>query len=140
MDLLTEQKLMEARNQLDKLVNDYQDGKLREKDLKQCNETLNKQIKKLFLDNDFTEHETDRYVAKMSITQKTDFNEEKAIQILKEKVDADVYNKIVKTKEYIDEDALENCIYNNLFDQSILAECITELDPIYTLKVKEIKK
>ena len=59
-----------------------------------------------------------------------EFNEEKLIERLKElKVKG-----VIKKKEYVDEDALENAIYKGTINASDLADCRESKD-VYTLRV-----
>lgn len=138
--VLTEEARKKLESELNPLIESYQKNKILEKQTKETVDGLNKQIKKLFLDNSLEEHFTDKFKAKLTITPKSEFNEEMAIEILRKNLSVDDFKAIVKTKEYIDEDALENYIYMRKIDESLLAGCIKELNPIYTLRITELKK
>ena len=112
----------------------YQDKKQLDR-YKKSTEKYNKEIKKLMNNLNKTEFETDNgLVAKITISNKEDFVENMLINKLKElKVDG-----IIKTKEYVDMDALEDALYNNELDATELTNCI-ERKQVITLKVKPKK-
>lgn len=109
--------------------------------LKKLSEPLEKQIKEYALKNGLDNIKSDKWQANISITPKQDFNEDKAIEILKESLNGrlDILSSIVKTKEYIDDDALEKAIYNGDIDAKLLAPCTIEKEPTVRLTIGKIK-
>ena len=89
--------------------------------------------------NNVKEWSTKKVKVTMTETRKEKFNEEKAIEILKKELTKDEAKSVIKTKEYIDDDALEDLIYNKKFDAQKLASCKTYGEPIRTLRLKKIK-
>lgn len=120
------------------LINQYKDYKDTENSVKKLSSPLGEKIKKIFNEKNITSFDTDKWTASVSIKPNSDFNEHKAIEILKEQV-PEVYKKVVRTKEYIDEDALEKEIYNHVFDPSILSCCEEPKEPTIRLSVTKKK-
>jgi hypothetical protein len=95
----------------------------------------NKEIKSIMLEAGLREFVVDDIKATCSVSERQDFIEEALIAKLKEmKVPG-----IVKKKEYVDMDALENAIYNGKIDAAALANCQTKKE-VVTLRVSKIKK
>lgn len=103
---------------------------------KKSTEEYNSEIKKLMSKLDKDEFETDDgLVAKINIQNRESFIDDKLIEKIKEsKVPG-----IIKTKEYVDMDALEDAIYNGRFDASTLTTCKTS-KKVITLKVSKRKE
>lgn len=108
---------------------------------KKSSEPLEAQIKEYALKNGFDNIKSDNWQANISITPKQDFNEDKAIEILKESLNGrlDILSSIIKTKEYIDDDALEKAIYNGDIDAKLLTSCTIEKAPTVKLTIGKIK-
>lgn len=102
-------------------------------------EPLEAQIKEYALKNGLESMKSNNWEAKITVTPKTDLNEDKAIDILKENLGGELLNNIIKTKEYIDEDALEKAIYNGDVDAKLLACCTVEREPAVRLTIGKIK-
>lgn len=113
----------------------YEDKQSLEK-YKKSTEEYNKEIKEGMKELDINEFETDDgLIAKISIQNRESFIDEKLIEKIKEsKVPG-----IIKTKEYVDMDALEDAIYNGKFDASTLTTCKTS-QKVVTLKVTKRKE
>lgn len=84
-------------------------------------------IKKKFEELGIEEFSTDTTRAYLQYSNKVDMDEDKVIEILKENCDEDSLSKVIKTKEYVDFEALESLIYNG----GISAE---KLEPAQTVK------
>ena len=80
------------------------------------------------------------YSATLTVTEKESLDEDKAIEILKDKLSEADFVKCVKTKQYIDDDALEKIVYSSGFDMQELNSCVVKSKPTYTLRVSKIKK
>jgi hypothetical protein len=78
-------------------------------------------------------------VATVSITQKESINQDRAIIILKDNLSEDQLDQVIKTKEYIDEDALEKLIYNGEVQADLLVSAIEKGKPTSTLRIKDKK-
>ena len=95
----------------------------------------NKEIKEIMQENKLPEFIVDDIKATCSVSERTDFIEEALIEKLKEmKVKG-----IIKKKEYVDMDALENAIYNGKVNAGELASCQTTKE-VVTLRVSKVKE
>ena len=116
-------------------------GKKEELDpLKKQVDDYNKRIKTEMKNRDLSEFIVDDVKVSISVTQKSDFNELQAIEILRKNLTPKQFAACVKTKEYIDEDAFEGLVYNHEVDASILAPAETPKEPTVTLRVGKVKK
>lgn len=110
--------------ELKNLIDSYGESKKEENAIVKRNNERNSQIKQLFLDNDISSFETDSFIATVSETEKQSLNNELALGILKEELGENELTSVVKTKEYIDEDALEKLVFNEQFDISKLEKAV----------------
>ena len=112
----------------------YEDKQLADK-YKKSAEEYNKEIKQLMSTINKNEFETDSgLIAKISVQKRESFIEEALLQKIKElKVPG-----IIKTKEYVDMDLLEDAIYNEKLDASELTTC-RKIQEVVTLKVSKKK-
>lgn len=116
-------------------------GKKEELDpLKKQVDDYGKRIKAEMRNQDLTEVVVDGIKASITITPKSDFNELQAIEILRKNLTPEQFNSVVKTKEYIDDDALENLVYTEGIDASILAPAETPKEPTITLRLGKAKQ
>lgn len=116
-------------------------GKKEELDpLKKEVDNYGKKIKAEMCNQDLTEVVVDGIKASITITPKSDFNELQAIEILRKNLTPEQFNSVVKTKEYIDDDALENLVYTEGIDASILAPAETPKEPTITLRLGKVKQ
>lgn len=106
------------------------------KKVKEQNELIKEQIISEQLPNKF---EVDDLKVNRVVLPKSKFNDEQAIEILRKNLTPDKFNEVVKTKEYIDEDALEALIYNKEIDGSLLDCCIEHLPDVIQLKITKKK-
>ena len=95
----------------------------------------NKEIKSIMLGAEMGEFIVDDIKASCSVSEREDFIEEALIAKLKEMK----IRGIVKKKEYVDMDALENAIYNGKVDAASLADCQTKKE-VVTLRVTKLKR
>lgn len=125
---------------LEEMVKIYA-GKKEELDpLKKQVDEYGKKIKTEMRNRDLTDVVVDGIRASISITPKSDFNELQAIEILRKNLTPEQFSEVVKTKEYIDDDALENLVYSQGIDASILAPAETPKEPTVTLRLGKAKK
>lgn len=106
------------------------------KKVKEQNELIKNQIVSEHLPDKF---EVDDLKINRTVIKKSKFNDEQAIEILRKNLDADKFSEVVKTKEYIDDDALEALIYNKEIDGTMLDDCIEQLPDVIQLKVTKKK-
>lgn len=95
----------------------------------------NKEIKTIMLGAELGEFIVDDIKASCSVSEREDFIEEALIVKLKEMK----IRGIVKKKDYVDMDALENAIYSGKIDAALLADCQTKKE-VVTLRVSKVKK
>ena len=130
---------------LDILIPRYAQNKQELDDYKKICDRENKQIKDSMQALGKTEYPVGDYIAKCSVQQRESMNEDILISLFTSipafvKLD-DKYN-IVKTKPYIDFDALKKALYNNELSETLLADLdkAREVKEVVTLRVSKIKK
>lgn len=101
---------------LKSLIESYIVNKQNEADFKKAASAENTQIKALMSENKLTEYATDLGTAKLIEKHHKDFDEEALIEFLKSN---NVADGIVKTKEYVDMDALESAIYHETISEEL---------------------
>jgi hypothetical protein len=133
MSLVEEVRTPEEK--LSQLLPVYEANKSKMDSYKKLVDKDNKEIKSIMLEAGLREFVVDDIKASCSVSEREDFIEEALIAKLKEmKV-----RGIVKKKEYVDMDALENAIYNGKIDAAALADCQTKKE-VVTLKVTKLKR
>ena len=125
---------------LDEMIVKYSSEKEVVDKVKKVVDEYNKKIKQTMQDMNISEYVADGVKASISITTKEDFNELQAIEILREKLSPEQFSTIVKTKEYLDFDALEAATYTEGIDPTLLKPCVTPKPPTITLRVTKSKK
>lgn len=122
---------------LEKLIPQYAQDKLLLDTYKKTCDAENAEIKQLMLEENKSTFEADGYIATRTVSTRETINEEMLLQI------AHYYgiSEIVKTKEYIDFEALEDAIYNGKISKDILIEIskAKESKEVVTLRVTKIK-
>lgn len=121
----------EAQDKLRYLVKDYLINKEREKEFKDAASIQNTQIKVIMSEMNIKEFESDNGKVVLSDRKTEDFNEDKLIKFLKER---GIENDIIKTKEYIDFDALESAIYHD----KISGDNLKDMDSCKDVKVTQV--
>lgn len=115
------------------------------KALKKIVDKENADIKKLMLENIIADennsrvYKTDDYIATLSIQDRSTMNEEKLIEWLKK----NKFEKgIVKKKEYVDSEALEKAIYNEVIPADKVGDMDVCKEPkdVQVLTVKKKKE
>lgn len=126
----------EGNEKLTHLVTDYIFNKDKEKEFKDAASAENTEIKAIMNEFKMSSFETDSGSVTLSERTTEDFIEDKLIEFLKTRNLAD---DIVKTKEYVDFDALESAIYHEKIagdDLKDMASC----KEVKTTQVLRIKK
>ena len=121
------------------IIDEYKSIKDVENKAKKQAGELNNQLKDEMLKRGVDSMDGIEYKVTLTVKPHEEFNEDKAIEILKEKLSPADFKKVVKKKEYIDDDALEKLVYNQKFDMSELDSCVTQLPPTYTLRTAKLK-
>ena len=125
---------------LSDMINIYVGMKEELDPLKKRVDDYNKRIKTEMANMDVTEFVVGDVKASISITPKSEFNELQAIEILRKNLTPEQFSKVVKTREYIDDDAFESLVYNHEVDAAILAPAETPKAPTVTLRIGKVKK
>jgi hypothetical protein len=124
-----------SEEKLSQLLPVYEANKSKMDSYKKLVDKDNKEIKSIMLGAGLREFIVDDIKASCSVSEREDFIEEALIAKLKEmKVPG-----IVKKKEYVDMDALENAIYNGKVNAAALADCRTKKE-VVTLRVTKLKR
>lgn len=119
---------------------DYKDAKDQEKVLKKLVTGLGDSIKQELQNRDVTEFVAGDVRASITITPNQDVNELQAIEILRKALTPEQFSKVVKTKEYIDDDEFEKLVYAHEVDAEILMPAVTPKAPTVTLRLGKVKK
>ena len=72
--------------------------------------------------------------AYITVTENSEVNELQAIEILRKELTPEQFAKVVKTREYIDDDEMEKLVYAHEVDAEILAPAVTPKAPTVTLR------
>lgn len=125
-------------NDLDKLIPQYVANKNELESYKKICDKENAQIKAIMKDFVVTGYEAGGYKASYIVSKRETLNEEKLLEIAHQLG----ISEIVKTKEYIDFDALEKAIYDGKISDDILLEMnkAKEVKEVVTLRVTKIKQ
>lgn len=124
-----------AEERLTELLPIYHLQKSEMDSIKKVVDKENAEIKTLMRGSNLSEFVAGDIKATCSVSERQDFIEEALIEKLKDmKV-----RGIIKKKEYVDMDALENAIYNGKVDAAALASCQT-IKEVITLRVSKVKK
>ena len=125
---------------LEQLVPQYGINKSELDSYKKICDKESKELKELLINNDLDTFTAGGFTVTKSVQKRESLNEEKLIQILKDSgIDC---SKLIKTKEYIDMDALESALYNSEIPEEIvwkMDDCTT-VKELTTLRIKASKK
>lgn len=124
---------------LDELIPQYALNKRELDSYKKLCDNENAQIKAIMSKFKTLSYEAKGYKASYSVSERVTMNEEMLLQIFDTGGAREM--GIVKTKEYIDYDALENAIYNGWIPKDTLLEMdkAKETKEVVTLRVTKIK-
>lgn len=127
-------------SELQDVVLQYQGAKKQESSIKKVVTDLGGIIKQELQNRDATEFIAGDVRASITITPKQEVNELQAIEILRKALTPEQFSKVVKTKEYIDDDEFEKLVYAHEVDAEILMPAVTPLAPTVTLRLGKVKK
>ena len=127
---------------LDKLIPQYAANKSELDGYKKICDKENAQIKAIMSNLAVQHYEAGEYKASYSIQKRESVNEEMLLEIIHSHEHECNVSSIIKTKEYIDFDALENAIYNGLIPEDVVSEMgkATEVKEVPVLKVTKLKE
>ena len=124
---------------LDTLIPQYAENKSILDDYKKICDEENKQIKELMTDS---KYEAGGYVATKVIQKRDSIDEDKLLEVMKKhRLMAEAHG-IIKTKEYVDVEALEMVMYKGLIDKKILMEIdkCRSTKEVVTLRISKSKE
>ena len=125
---------------LQQIVLDYQGAKKQETSIKKVVSDLGSTIKQELQNRDITEFIAGDVRATITVTPNQEVNELQAIEILRKALTPEQFAKVVKTREYIDDDAFEKLVYAHEVDAEILQPAVTPKAPTVTLRLGKVKK
>ena len=122
------------------VVLNYNSAKKEEGAIKQTVTDLGSVIKQELQNRNVSEFIAGDIRASITVTPKQEVNELQAIEILRKALTPEQFSKVVKTKEYIDDDEFEKLVYAREVDAEILVPAVTPLAPTVTLRLGKVKK
>lgn len=125
---------------LQDVVLQYQGAKKQESSIKKVVTDLGGIIKQELQNRDVTEFIAGDVRASITVTPNQEVNELQAIEILRKALTPVQFSKVVKTREYIDDDEFEKLVYANEVDAEILQPAVTPKAPTVTLRLGKVKK
>jgi hypothetical protein len=125
-------------NDLERLIPQYIANKTELDSYKKLCEKENAKIKSIMKDFSLLKYEVNGYKALYTISKRESMNEEMLLAIAHEHGLSD----IIKTKEYIDYDALEKALYDGKISDDVVLEMdkAKEVKEVVTLRVIPIKE
>ena len=132
-------KLAEKKLTLNELVPMYGEQNTQCNALKKVVADLNAKLKQAIKDAKKSDEDIiiDGWKCKLSVTDESVFNEDRLLEFVKQhKID------VVRTKEYVDYDALESLIYNGKIKKDVLLEMESCKDAKTkeTLRISQLKE
>lgn len=100
----------------------------------------NARIKEAMLNANMPEFEVNGIIAKISETPREDFNELRAIEILRAELSPENFSRVVKTREYLDDTAFQDLAFEGKVNAAILQPCRTPLAPTIVLRLSKKKE
>ena len=125
---------------LSAIIWSYQDAKKEESAVKKLIAEKGATIKQELQNRDVTEFIAGDVRASITITPNQDVNELQAIEILRKALTPEQFSKVVKTREYIDDDEFEKLVYAHEVEADILMPAVTPKAPTVTLRLGKVKK
>ena len=122
-------------SKLDELIPLYYEHNELVKKHKKVADKANKEIKKIMAEQGITEFATHGLIAKVSVSERVDLMEDVLIEEIKELG----VKGIIKTRGYIDMDALGTALYNGLISPAALAQAQIKKE-VVTLRIRQEKE
>lgn len=139
------EEMEELEEELETLIPAYGSLDFELKNIKKKADGFKERIKTIVKSLGVRTYRAEDYEITYTEAERVSFKEDKLLIRLKEIVankDPKEFEGLIKTKEYVDMDVLENLLYHNKFDEaeiSSISSC-QEIKNIPTLKVKKVKK
>ena len=123
---------------LDELIPVYAENKADLDQIEKVCKTQNAEIKKYMEELGEDEHTAGGYTVKYIVSERESMNEERLLEMMKK------HNVpgVIKTKEYVDMDALENYLYNVVMSDEMAADLNScrEVKQVVQLRIGKEKK
>ena len=139
------EEMEELEEELETLIPTYGSLDFELKNIKKKADGFKERIKTIVKSLGVKTYRAKDYEITYTEAERVSFKEDKLLIRLKEIVankDSKEFEGLIKTKEYVDMDVLENLLYHNKFDEaeiSSISSC-QDIKNIPTLKVKKVKK
>lgn len=139
------EEMEQLEEELDALIPTYGSLDFELKNIKKKADGFKERIKTIVKSLGVKTYRSEDYEITYTEAERVSFKEDKLLTKLKEIVadrNPEEFEGLIKTKEYVDMDVLENLLYHNKFDEadiSSISDC-QEIKIIPTLKVKKVKK
>lgn len=127
------------KKNLEKVINEYQEENTKKQNLEKELKSKNSFIKSKLAELGEDVYETDKCKATISYQNRTSMDDDKCIEILRENCKKEDLKSVIKTKEYVDYEALESLIYNGGISADKL-EPAQNINVVTSLKVSLLKK
>ena len=121
---------------LNTIIPHYYEMKQELDELKKTVEGENADIKREMENRGITDFQIGELIAKYIVAKKESFNEAKLIDVLK-KHDC---TGVIKTREYVDMDALENALYHDAYTKEIIMDIDKCRETKETIQLRVTKK
>lgn len=135
------EKIVGNLEKLDELVPRYGDEKTEMDRYKKLCDADNAEIKSIMSDLAIQHYTAGNYKVVRSVQERESMDEELLLSLLKDFPEVQIHN-IIKTKEYVDFDALEAALYKDALPKEILLaiDKARTVKFVTTLKVSKVKK
>lgn len=136
-------KKKNVQKQLADLITAYGINKDELDGIKKICDKQNSKIKEIMSTEKISEFETDDYIAKYYVQNRESMDEERLVEVFL-KANEKKFRElgILKTRDYVDSDALESAIYHGKISKDLMlkiGEC-KESKEVPTLKISKVKK
>lgn len=125
----------EPKKQLAELIPQYDEHNTQKKVHEKEVSNLGGQIKGIMVENDIKEFSINGVKATCSISERVNFNQDILLELVREMG----VEGVIKTREYLDMEALESAIYHGEIDATKLAKAQVT-NEVITLRVNKEKK
>lgn len=126
-------------NKLEELIDAYALNKNELESYKKICDSENAEIKSIMNELELSKANTDDYIATLSTQKRETMDEDMLLDVLRESGYADI---VIRTKEYVDMDLLEDAIYHEKIDTETLLKMqnCKQVKEVQTLKITKRKK
>ena len=126
--------------QLLQLIPEYGNHKAKLDEYDKICKTENAEIKRIMSEEGINNISSGGYKVSYSVSERQTMNEDKLLALLQDKVSAE--SGIIKTKQYVDMDALESAIYNGSIPKEVIIamDNCREKKQTVSLRISKVKE